>query len=75
MSPWTVACQAPLSMGFSRQEYWRELPVPSSGDLPRSGIEPTSPAGVFFTTEPPGKPRTSDYLEENTPHFEKSLLQ
>ena len=53
----TVALQAPLSMGFPRQEYWSGLPFPSSGDLPNPGIEPMSPAlaGVFFTTEPPGK--------------------
>ena len=43
-SPWTVACQAPLSMGFSRQEYWSGLPFPSPGDLPDPGIEPKSPA-------------------------------
>ena len=43
-TPWTVARQAPLSMGFSRQEYWSELPFPSQGDLPDSGIKPTSPA-------------------------------
>ena len=42
--PWTVACQAPLSMGFSRQEYWSGLPLPSPGDLPDPGIEPRSPA-------------------------------
>ena len=42
--PWTVACQAPLSMGFSRQEHWSELPFPSPGDLPDPGIEPGSPA-------------------------------
>ena len=41
-SPWTVACQAPLSMGFSRQEYWSGLPFPSSRTLPDPGIEPTS---------------------------------
>ena len=40
--PWTVACQAPLSMGFSRQEYWSGLPSPSPGDLPGPGIEPQS---------------------------------
>ena len=40
---WTVACQAPLSMGFSRQEYWSGLPFPSPGDLPDPGIEPGSP--------------------------------
>ena len=38
--PWTVACQAPLSMGFSRQEYWRGLPGPSAGDLPHLGLNP-----------------------------------
>ena len=53
VTPWTVARQAPLSMGFSRQEYWSELPFPSPGDLPNPGIEPmflTSPAlaGQFF---------------------------
>ena len=40
----TVCCQAPLSMGFSRQEYWSRWPVPLPGDLPDPGIEPTSPA-------------------------------
>jgi len=44
MTPWTVACQAPLSMGFSRQEYWSGLPFPSLGDLPDPGIETGSPA-------------------------------
>ena len=52
---WTVVRQAPLSMGFSRQEYWSGLPFPSPGDLPDPGLEPTSPvspalAGGFFTT-------------------------
>ena len=42
--PWTVAHQAPLSMGFSRQEHWSRLPFPSPGDLPDPGIEPKSPA-------------------------------
>ena len=42
--PWTAARQPPLSMGFSRQEYWSGLPFPSPGDLPNSGIEPRSPA-------------------------------
>ena len=59
--PWTVACQFPLSIEFSRQEYWNGLPFPSPGDLSDPGIEPTSPtlAGRFFTTEPPGKPTKS----------------
>ena len=43
-TPWTVACQAPLSMRFSRQEYWSGWPFPSPGDLPDPGIEPRSPA-------------------------------
>ena len=57
-TPWTVACQAPLSMGFPRQEYWSGFPFSSPGDLPDPGIKPASPAlaGGFFTTEPPGKP-------------------
>ena len=55
---WTVTHQAPLSMGFPRQEYWSGLPFPSSGDLPVPGTEPMSPAlaGGFITAEPPGKP-------------------
>ena len=43
-TPWTTACQAPLSMGFSRQECWSGLPFPPPGDLPDSGTEPRSPA-------------------------------
>ena len=51
-TPWIVACQAPLSMGFSRQEYWSGLSFPPPGDLPDPGIKPVSPAlvGGFFTT-------------------------
>ena len=45
-SPWTVACQAPLSVGFSRQEYWSGLPFPPLRDLPNPGIEPASPTLV-----------------------------
>ena len=58
--PWTVVRQAPLSMGFLRQEYWSGLPFPSPGDLPEPGIKPLSPALVsgIFTTESPGKPFT-----------------
>ena len=56
-TPWTVALQAPLSMGFSRQEYLSGLPLPPAGNLPDARIEPMSPvlAGEFFTTQPPGK--------------------
>ena len=55
---WTVAHEAPLSMGFSRQEYWSRLPFPSPGDLPNPGIESRSPAlqADALTSEPPGKP-------------------
>ena len=59
---WTAACQTPLSMKFSKQEYWSGLPFPPPGDLPNPGIKPVSLAsaalaGRFFTTKPPGKPK------------------
>ena len=61
---WTVACQAPLSLGFSRQEYWSGLPCSSPGDLLSPGIKPEFPGApafqmsffFFLTTEPPGNP-------------------
>ena len=58
VTPWTVACQASLIMGFFMQEYWSRLLFPSPGDLPDPGIESESPllAGRFLTTEPPEKP-------------------
>ena len=61
---WTVAYQAPPSMGLSRQEYWSGLPFPSPGDLPDPGIEPRSPTleADALTSEQPGKPnRTQQY--------------
>ena len=56
---WTVACQVPPSMGFSRQEYWSGLPFPSPGDLLDPGIKPGSPAlqADALPSEPPGKPK------------------
>ena len=56
-TPWTITCQAPLSMGFSRQEYWSGVPFPPPGDLPDPGIEPASPALAdgFFTPSATGK--------------------
>ena len=59
-TPWTVACQAPLSMGFPRQEYWSGFPFPSPGDIPDPGIKPVSPAlaGGSFTSKLPEKPLT-----------------
>ena len=78
-TPWTVARQAPLSMGFSRQESWSGLPFPSPGDLPDPGIEPRSAAlqADALPSEPPGKPckrtlRTKYVLLSHvflTPHF------
>ena len=57
-TPWTVAYEAPPSMGFFRQEYWSGLPFPSPGDLPDPGTEPGSPAleADALTSEPLGKP-------------------
>ena len=58
-TPWTVAHQAPLSMGFSRQEYWSGLPFSSPGDLSNPGIEPGSPTlqADALLSEPPGNPK------------------
>ena len=66
-TPWTVAHQVLLFMGFSRQEYWSGLPLPSPGGLPDPGIEPASPAlaGGFFTAEPPGNPQWRVPLNNN----------
>ena len=72
-TPSTVPLQVPLSMGFSRQEYWNGLPFPTPGDLPNPGIKPTSLASPalasrFFTTAPPGKPHliTVTYTKSET---------
>ena len=61
VTPWTVACQVPLSMRFSRQEYWSELPCPPPGDIPSPGIKPVSPGSPALQAdsspaEQPGKP-------------------
>ena len=63
-TPWTVAYQAPPSMGFLRQEYGSGLPFPSPGDLPNPGIKPRSPAlwADALTSEPPGKPSNSKVI-------------
>ena len=67
-TPWTVACWAPLSMDFCRQEYWSEVPFLSPGGLPNSGIglaSPASPAlvGRFFSIKPLGKPSQKEYIQ------------
>ena len=64
VTSWTVAHQAPLFMGFSRQEYWSRLPFPSPGDLPDPGIEPGSPSlqTDSLPPEPPGKPSESSQI-------------
>ena len=67
-TPWTVAHQAPPSMGFSRQEYWSGLPFPSPGDLPNPGIEPGSPVlqADALPSEPPGKSKYKINIHEFT---------
>ena len=62
VTPWTVACQSPLSMGFPRQEYWNRLAFPSLGDLP--GLKSRSPAlqEISLPTDPPGMPKRRDIL-------------
>ena len=50
-TPWTIASQVPLSMGFAKQEYWSGLPLPFSGDLPDQGIKPVSPASPAFQVD------------------------
>ena len=63
MTPWTVTSQTPLSMEFSRQQYWSGLLFPSTGDLPNPGIKPRSPTlqENSLMTEPPGKPKNTEY--------------
>ena len=75
-TPWTVAYQAPPSMGFSRQECWSGLPLPSPGDPPDPGIEPGSPAlqADALPSEPPEKPTSDVVLSKShipclVPHF------
>ena len=70
-TPWTIAHQAPLSVGFSRQEHWSGLPFPPPGDSPNRGIEPIYPAspalaGGFFTSEPLGKHSLSVEMDKYT---------
>ena len=79
-TPWTIAHQGPLSMGFSRQEYWSRLPLPSPRDLPDPGIEPGSPAlqADSLPSEPLGKPllvmHICDYMvKTNTCHVIRLL--
>ena len=68
--PWTVAHQAPLSMGFSKQEYWSGLLCCLSGDLPNLGIKPVSLMFSALALVPPGKP----YFE-NLPHVVAASLK
>ena len=74
-----TAYQAPLSMKFSRQEYWCGLPFPSPGDLPDPGIKPASLvspalAGGFFTTAPLGRPRYTQKMFVSLNFFKMSLV-
>ena len=74
VTPWTVALQAPLSMGFSRQEYWSGLPCPPPGDLPHPGIEPKSLMSPAWSSlvgslplAPPGK--ISHHINKNNNEY------
>ena len=70
VTPWTVARQDPLSVGFSSQEYWSGLPFPPPGDLPKPGIKPVSPAlqPDSLPTEPSGKPPTHHQSVQSLSH-------
>ena len=75
-TPWTVAHQAPLPMGFPKQEYWSWLPCLPPRNLPDAATEPMSPAspamaGRFFTTEPPGKPKQSHRYKEKLGGYQR----
>ena len=80
VTPWTVACQAPLPIGFPRQEYWSEFPFPSPGDLPNPGIEPVfsmSPAMqadslLLSHQEPPKDILVATKLTRSFPSQKKS---
>ena len=70
-TPWTVAPQVPLSVDFSRQEYWSRLPFPSPGVLPNLGIEPRSPAleADSLPSERPGRPQLASRINKNIVRF------
>ena len=76
VSPWTVARQAPLSLGFPRQEYWCGLPFPSLRDLPNPRTEPVSPALQVdsLPTEPPGKPLNWSSSPFSSVQFSRSVV-
>ena len=72
VTPWTAVCQAPLSLGFSRQEYWIGLPFPSPGDLPNLGIEPTFPTSPALAGERATKDtHTHTHTHKNTEDIEE----
>ena len=72
----TIVYQAPLSMGFSRQQYWSGLPFPSPGDLPNPGIEPGSPAlqADALPSKPPGKSRNGLRLLLSIILFQRAII-
>ena len=75
VTSWMVAHQAPLSLGFPRQEYWSGLPFPTPGDFPNPGVQSVSPvlAGRFFTTEPSAKLREINRMTQFLLKVEKTL--
>ena len=72
-APWAVDRQAPMSTGFSRQEYWGGLSFPPPGDLPNPGMDPAL-AGRFSTTEPPGEPLPAWSLQNSETRTEYSYV-
>ena len=74
MTPWTVACQAPLSMEFSRPQYWSGLPFPSLRDLPDSGIGPRFPTLQVdaLPSEPLGKPKIYRVMNKSLPNKQEA---
>ena len=77
MTPWTVTLQAPLFTEFSSQQYWSGLPCLSAGDLPDTGIKPTSPesAGRFLTTGPPGKHELKEWQKTGNILLRQNTLE
>ena len=79
MTPWTIAYQAPPSVGFSRQEYWSGLPFPSPGDLPNPGIEPRSSTlqADALPSEPPGNRSVNNnkQLVNNLPAMQETWVR
>ena len=80
VNPWTIACPAPLSMGFSRHKYWSEVPFPPPGDFSNPGIEPTSPCLLHGQADslplaPPREPKPHLLPNTHAAHVSPSVLR